>query len=297
MTVVPREERVIGALGVPPSISRCTVFAALLFAILGACVLMMMVAFWGLGAHHGFARFVARVVPIPAATVDGRVVWYHEVVERANALERLSGVAEDASMDRALVLAERHVKTEQLAEVLQVVLQDDDVTNADEVWSDLAVLSTTAGWSQGDVRDFGVAAYVRAARVELAALENSALQALARARLESVQLKYQQGIGFADLAGEYGEGDAVLTAGDIGYVDPESLPEALRTVAKTISVDEVSAITETQYAFWLVKAEDVIVNDDGTRSVWLRVIEVKKDLLGDIVDEQMKTARVREFLR
>ena len=54
---------------------------------------------------------------------------------------------------------------------------------------------------------------------------------------------------------------------------------------------------QTHRAFWIVKAEDVIENDDGTRSVWLRVIEVKKDVLGDIVDERMETARVREFLR
>ena len=57
---------------------------------------------------------------------------------------------------------------------------------------------------------------------------------MARARMESIQLKLQQGIAFADLAAEYGEGDAVLTDGDIGYVDPESLPEELRTVAKAL---------------------------------------------------------------
>lgn len=296
MTVVLREEHATGPLGVPPRISRRTVVAALSFAVVGACVFAMLVSFWGLGAHHGVARFVARVVPIPAAVVDGRVVWYREVVERANALEILSNVPATESMDHALLLAERYAIVRNLADDLGVEWTG-HVAAASPVSHALAGLVDSAGWTGRDKIRYYVGAYVREGLVEEAALENTELQALARARLESVQLKYQQGIGFADLAGEYGEGGAVLTAGDIGYVDPESLPEELRTVAKSIATGEVSAITETQYAFWLVKAEDVVENEDGTRSVWLRVIEVKKDLIGDIVDEQMKSARIREFLR
>lgn len=295
MTVVLREERATGPLGVSPRISQRTVVVALGFAIVGACVLTLLVAFWGLGTHHGFARVVARVVPVPAAVVDGRVVWYHEVVERANALEILSDVSSDESMDRALMLAERYAIVQNLADDLDLPHQNVGATSPKR--DALRALIDEAGWSGRDQFRYAVGAYALAENVEEAALGNVALQATARARLENIQLKYQQGIGFADLAGEYGEGQAVLTAGDIGYVDPESLPEELRTVAKTIAVGEVSAITETQYAFWLMKAEDVIEVEDGTRSVWLRVIEVKKDLLGDIVDEQMKTARIREFLK
>lgn len=262
MTVVPRDERRVAAATV--LVSRRAVFAALAFTVVGAGVLSLLVSFMVIHAHHGIARVAARIVPVPAAVVDGRVVWYATVVERAIALETVADVPHEDAMARALVLAKRRAVLDNLAAEFGI-----------EQYADQ---------------------YVLAKQVEAAALGDAALQATARGRLERVQLKYEQGIRFADLAGEYGEGAAALTAGSLGYVNPMTLPEDLKTVASTIAGGEVSDIVETTYAFWLVKAEDVIESEDGTRSVWLRVIEVKKDLLGDVVDERLEKARVREFL-
>lgn len=288
----------------PSAVSRRAVAVALGFAVVGVCALSIFAAFFVFHAHHGAWRFVARVAPIPAAVVDGRVVWYHEVVERANALEKIDGVPPDVSMARALLRTERRAILLTLADRLDISITNDEIDGATEVWSDLAVLETVAGWTSRDVARYGVAAYMLAERVETAALADASLQATARARIERVQLKYEQGIGFADLALEYGEGDAAPSAGDIGFVDPATLPEELKTVASTIAAGDVSGIVETPFAFWMVKAEEVIENGSstalgtfgGTRSVWLRVIEVKKDLLGDVIDEQLRTARVRVFL-
>lgn len=281
-----------------PLRSRRMLIVVLAFVGVGVCVIALLVTFMVFGAHHGVARFVARVVPVPAAIVNGHIVWYHEVVERANALEGVSRVLHDDAMARALLLAERSAIIEELAEELHVrTLPAAKEGLEGERSAYFAALTTQAGWTQRDVERYVVDVYARDIAVEEAAFGAAPLQATARAKIESIQIKLQQGIGFADLATEYSEGDAALTAGDIGYVSPEDLPEELRTVAKTIAVDEVSDIVQTHRAFWLVKAEGVIEAEDGTRSVWLRVIEIKKDLLGDIVDERMKTARIREFLR
>lgn len=309
MTVVYRDDAQAGhaALQTPGTrVSRTPVVVALAFTAVGVAVAAVLTTFLVVHAHHGVARFAARVIPVPAAVVDpstslgtgSRIVWYREVVERANALEALSDVPVNESMARALMLAERSAIVDALADELHPrTLPLAEGESEGERSADFAALTTIAGWTQRDAQRYAVDVYARDIAVEEAAFDDASLQAMARARMESIQLKLQQGIAFADLAAEYGEGDAVLTDGDIGYVDPESLPEELRTVAKTIAVDEVSSIVQTHRAFWIVKAEDVIENDDGTRSVWLRVIEVKKDVLGDIVDERMKTVRVREFLR
>lgn len=253
-----------------PVRTRRLLIGVFLFAGVGVAVAAVLAMFLVFGAHHGVARVIARVVPVPAAVVDGRVVWYREVSERANALEALEELTPDAAMDRALMLAEHAAMVANLAEELHV----------------------GAPTPTGAIMD----AVARDAAVEEAAFDNAALQATARARMESVQLKLRQGIAFADLAAQYGEGDAVLTDGDIGYVHPDDLPEELRTVARTIAAGATSDIVQTHRAFWLVKAEDVLESDDGARSVRLRVIEVKKDVLGDVVDERLKTARVREFI-
>ncbi len=305
MTVVYRDDAQAGhaALQTPGTrVSRTPVVVALAFTAVGVAVAAVLTTFLVVHAHHGVARFAARVIPVPAAVVDGRIVWYHEVVERANALEALSNVPHDDAVARALLLAERSAIVDGLAEELQVAIpllfeEGAGVVVASEAAENLAILETLAKMTHRDALRYGVDALLRDSAVEQAILDDAPSQATARAKIENIQMKLQQGIAFPDLATEYSEGDAALTAGDIGYVDPESLPEELRTVAKTIAVDEVSSIVQTHYAFWLVKAEDVIEAEDGTRSVRLRVIEVKKDLLGDIVDEKLKTARIREFLR
>ncbi len=263
---------------VPQPVSRRVVWSVSIFCAIVGVVCTMLILFLYFGAHRGFASVLARIVPVPAAVVDGRVVWYSEVSERANALERISGVPSGEAMHRALLLSERYAVVKNLSDELRVTPEP---FHAGE--------SSLPPLYQAVLR--------RESRLEAAVFLSERLQSASRSKIEAIQLKLQQGIGFADLATEYSEGDAAVFGGDIGYVNPSMLPEELQTTAKTLAAGETSSIVETPYGFWLAKAEDVIESEGEERLILLRVIEIKKDLLGDVVDAELRRVRVREFLR
>lgn len=262
----------------PQPVSRRVVWSVSIFCIIVGVMCTTSILFLYFGAHRGFAATLARIVPFPAAIVDGRVVWYSEVSERANALERISGVPSGEAMQRALLLSERYAVVKNLSDELRVTSEPF-----------YAGESSLPPLYQEVLR--------RESRLEAAVFSSERLQGASRAKIEAIQFKLQQGIGFADLATEYSEGDAAVFGGDIGYVNPSTLPEELQTTAKTLAAGETSSIVETAYGFWLAMADDVMHDESEERLISLRVIEIKKDLLGDVVDAELRRVRVREFLR
>lgn len=262
MTVVLREEplRPLAKFVVPRSVMIVTA----LFSLLVALAVSVVGAYYYLHVHHGAGLTIAKVLPLPAVLVNGRVVWYVEVAETANALESEAQLNHAEAIERALLLEIREELMAQVAAELGVNVEADKLAFA------------TA--------------------LEAAVLASPEYQSGARARLERLQIKLDQGLPFYDLAVQYSEGASAAAGGDLGYVDPASLPEDLASTALTLSVGTISNIVATRASFWLAEAEDVIENDDG-KSVWLRVIEVKKDLLGVIIDDEYARANVRQLLR
>ncbi len=261
--------------------SRVFRFAVVGGLVVGCGVAGILVAFWYFHLHHGFSKTLAQLIPVPAAIVDGNVVWYGEVVKNATALEDDAGLASVEAMHRGLVLAERYAVTEKIGSILGVA------TNEDRLAYDMAV--------------------------EQALLTSASYQGEARSRIERLQAKLTQGIQFRDLATQYSEGASANVGGDLGYVDPAALPPDLNSVVQAMLSGTVSTITETRTSFWLVQCNGVKAPSDSlparatvsapsagggsSQLVWLRVIEIKKDLLGPIIDRAMLTANIREFVR
>ncbi len=245
--------------------SRVFVFIGVFGLVVGCGVVSILLAFWYFHVHNGFGKTLAQIIPVPAAIVDGNVVWYGEVAKNATALEDDAGLSSVEAMHRGLLLAERYEVTRQIGSTVGVDENDDRLV------------------------------YDRA--VEEALLASDNYQGEARSRIERLQAKLTQGIQFRDLATQYSEGASASVGGDLGYVDPAALPPDLNSVVQAMLPGTVSAITETRTSFWLVQCNEVIENGDGTKKAWLRVIEIKKDLLGPIIDRAMLTANIREFVR
>ncbi len=236
-----------------------------ILVVVAVLVAALLLAFWRGHIHHGFGKTLAQIFPVPAAAVDGKIVWYGEVVKNATALEDDAGLGSDEAIKRGLLLAERYAVTREIGSTLGVVKDNDRL------------------------------AYDTA--VEAALLQSDKYQGEARQRVERLAAKLTQGIQFKDLATQYSEGASASVGGDLGYVDPATLPPDLNSVVATMTAGMISSVVETRTSFWLVDCEDVIANDDGTKKVWLKVIEIKKDLLGPIVDRALAAADIKEFVR
>lgn len=277
---------------------RRFVLSVLAFLFLIAALASIAFGFYRAQAHHGFARFVARILPLPVARVDGEWVWYREVSERANALEAIAGLSSDEAVLRAIDLAERAAIVRMIAKELGVTVTNDEVTAFTTDDAELIALRDAAGLTESDYRRYGVTPYVLAQKTEAAVRASLVYQAPARARLERIVLKYDEGIPFADLALAYSEGDTAYLGGDLGYVDPAMLPSPLGTAAASLATDSMSDILETEDAFWLLYAVDrLAAEDEATAMVRVRAIAIKKDLLGDVVDHALLTTKVTLWLR
>ncbi len=293
MSVVPKHETLltVATEKIPRSL---TVLLVVMFVV-AAWVTGVIVVFGYLQLHHGVFRTLARYAPFPAMVVDGHVVWYREVSERANALEVLTGLDAEAAVAQATTLAVRHRALLALADQLGVSVPESEreaFVASDEV---LTVLRTQAVWTERQYVRWGAASYVFAQKVEVAGLHDATVQAEARARVVRVQEKRRQGIPFYNLAVQYSDGQTAAQGGDAGYVDPATLPAALAAWAATAVNEDESDILETDTSFWLLRAEDVIDSGDG-RLVWLRVIEQKKDLLAALLATYVDDMTVVQFL-
>lgn len=262
MTVVLREEPVL-----PIQKFRFPrrVLAVLTVGIFFALAVgLLVVSFLFIHAHHGFWLSAARITPMPAALVDGRVVWYGDVAVTANALEDEAELSDEEAIQRALLLEARAVIAERLGDELGVERNDDRLIYATEL--------------------------------EAAVLASDKYQSDARAKAERLLLKMEQGLPFYDLAVQYSEGASAAVGGDLGYVDPQSLPEYLRTAAITMTPGVVSGVIATDESFWLAEVQEG-EQPEGSQLVWLRVIEVKKDLLGAVVDREFVAAEIKQLMR
>lgn len=262
MTVVLREEPVLPIQKLYlPRRALAMLIVGIFFAL---AVGLLVVSFLFIHAHHGFWLQAAKVVPMPVAVVDNRVVWYRDVAMTANALEQEADLSNEEAIQRALLLEARAVIAERLGDELGVKRSDDRL--------------------------------VYAADLEAAVLASDKYQSDARAKAERLLLKMEQGLPFYDLAVQYSEGASAAVGGDLGYVDPQSLPEYLRTAALTLTPGVVSGVIATDESFWLAEVQQSEVTEDS-QLVWLWVIEVKKDLLGAVVDREFAAAEIRQLMR
>lgn len=263
MTVVLREEPVIPKVQYefPRSVLIIGGFVIAVVVALFSCAF----AFLYLHSHHGAGRVLANIVPMPAAIVDDRMVWYREISETANILEADAGLHENEAIDRALILAIRANVMETLAVDLSVEQVDDTLV------------------------------FLR--HLESAVLASDVYQSDARGRLERIVTKLAEGLPFYDVATQYSDHASSANAGDLGYIDSATLPPDIQAGLEQVMVGAVSDILETEKSFWLYLVEDRLVDEAGRTTTWLRVIEIKKDLLGTVVDAQLSQADVRVFLR
>lgn len=223
-------------------------------------------------AHRGVFRTAARIVPFPALLVAGDVVWYRELSERANTLEEVAGLEGEEAFARAVDLAIRHTALLALAEDLAV----DTLRGAAKVRSEEVAF---------------------AGAVETASLRSAELQDAARGRAVRAQEKVRQGVPFAIVAAQYSEGEHAVFGGDLGYVELSTLPSALAAFAESAVVGEASDVLETDMAFWLLRVEDRLAGVDGGGMVWLRAIEIKKDLLADLLDAWVADASIVQLIQ
>jgi parvulin-like peptidyl-prolyl isomerase len=221
-----------------------------------------------------FAQAVARVMPIPAAIVDGRMVTMHEFILEGKLTESFidfnaqDGTAPVEEVTRGQVLDGLVAKTA----AIRIARKQGISVSQEEIDEYFSQLAQQAGMTDEIARDFITAAFAtdlqtyknRVIRPELyrsklaeAVQASEELLGPVNARAEALYARLVSGeITFEDAAQESSEDpSSAQVGGDIGYFNQVSIPEDVREQILALEEGEFTPVLETEGGRVIIKVE------------------------------------------
>jgi len=230
---------------------------------------------------------VERILCIPIGYEDGNILWYPSIARLAHGIaasDNRTAVAEGDYL-QAIDATVRRNALESIAISEGVAVSDSDVAAAVQWTDDIRSFEALAGWNDDEYLVFVQRSFVLSNAVESAILAEESYQAEAHARMKDIQAKLELGIAFDDVANEYSEDPATAQSkGSFGYVLPAEVDPAFAPVF-LLPFNAVSSVIITEDSYWILRIEDSVTDESGTRT-FLRGIAIKKRMLADILDER-----------
>jgi PPIC-type PPIASE domain len=225
---------------------------------------------------------------VPIGTESGHLLWYPHIARLARGIAAADGRGEVTESDyaQAIDATVRRNALEDLAEELGVTLTDDAVQSSITWTDDIRAFQTLAGWSDDEYAEYVVRGFVLATTTEEALLKSDAYRDASIARMSDIQSKITLGIAFEDIAKEYSEDPVTAQSkGSFGYVLPDEVDAAFAPVFD-LPMSTISDVITTLDAYWVLRTEDSVTDESGTR-ILLRGIAIKKASLADVLDAKV----------
>lgn len=287
MTVVWHHEHRMHERYVAPERSRIISFLALAIVILGV-VFAGGWFFWKGWRSGVFPPVVERTLYVPIGFADGHVLWFPGAARLARGIAAADGrsAVSEADYAQALDALVRRNALEDLANEENVSVSNADVAAAMDWTDDIRAFETLAGWSDSEYLNTIERSFVLSNAVENAILADESLQAKAHERMTDIQSKLALGILFEDVAKEYSEDPVTAQIkGSFGYVLPTEVDAAFAPVF-SLQKNTVSDVITGADAYWILRVEDAVPDEHGTRYL-LRGIAIKKATLASVLDDRV----------
>ncbi len=270
--------------------------------------IFLMVFCWnGLSVRHWDSapvRFVTAIIPIPAATVNGAIVSYHDVLKRKDVLVWSSPdqeVNEEQLLSAALDVLIEQEAARQIAKKMGVEVTRDEVNAAREKligeMSDADYKKKIKEELNMSDRAFTASVLeplALAQALESAVLASSEEQSAPKAEALGVLASLNAGESFSSLAQAHSDDPSAESGGDLGYLTQATLPAGWDALLSTPEGGR-TPIMETDRAFVVAEATWLVGNEDDVQ-IRTRAIIIKKRQLSEVVDQFIQTSTVRRFL-
>lgn len=240
----------------------------------------------------GSVRALTKIVPVPAASVNGEMVFYDDVA----ALSALTEATDDDEEDpfaAALEVAIRRKHVEQFAE--QFGIDGDQLLKESTEKVDQELLQQL-GWSEKMYRRHILRPLLIAQALEREIYASEVYQRPARQRMEGIVNDIELGVDFTDLAIQHSEGGAAPAGGDIGYVKRDELDQGLEDLFD-LEVEKYSDILESDTYFAVGYAYDAIEVEEEREQVGLQIITINKQTLAEALEAYIPEQEVKVFVR
>lgn len=295
--------------------------------IAGGAVLLALAAFgFGLyryGWHGGVTEVVTKVLPYPAAIVEGRPIRYSEYQEDLEVLQRFyeaergraaAGSVFPTQEELKKRVLDRLVKDElayALAERYGVVVSSDDVKETyDTTILEQTSLDAAGGKARAEARAaetleelYGLRPsqfktrvlhpFLIRQKLEAAIHEDEALNVEKRKRAEAALAELVGGKPFKDVALLYSEDPGVAAnGGDRGMIGRGILSPEIETAAFALKDGETSGVVKSLNGYHVLRVTERQEHGGETTKVHLHEIVVRPLQLDDYLEAQKKTASI-----
>jgi hypothetical protein len=273
---------------------------------------------YGLGGTTLPSRFIASLLPMPVALVNGTPVslhdWQHQTTTLYSYYRREQ--VKDADITLPTV---RNTKEYVLDRMIDQALIKDvayryniQVTQA-EINSQLEKVAVEAGgtdallqqlkelygWSIYDFSREIVEPLLLKAKVEIALQQDDRLNIASRKKAEQVMAMVRERPDqFAVLATQYSEDITALSGGDLGYFGIGDMVPEFDAAVASLEPGEVSDLVKTRFGYHIIQLEEKLYDDDGelgqfkARQILIRGIDVD-----DYLAQLKKEARIWVLVR
>ncbi len=297
----------------------------------GAAVAALVLFGFGLyryGWKGGVTQVITKVLPYPAAIVEGRVIRYSEyqedlaVLERFYEAERARAVPGSVFPSREELKArvlDRLIKdelAEALAERYGVAVSSDDVKDTYEsTILEQASLDAAGGKARAEARAaetleqlYGLRPsqfktrvlhpFLIRQKLEAAIQGDEELNAEKRKKAEAALEELRSGKAFKEVALAYSEDPAVTAnGGDRGMIGRGLLPPEVEAAAFALQDGETSGVVKSVFGYHVLRVAARQASSGETAKVHLHEILIRPIQLDDYLEVQRKTASIIIFVQ
>lgn len=246
-------------------------------------VVVLFIGIMGVGVYafnweDSFTNRVTKVLPYPAAVVNGRVVFYHQYLEQLSIVEKyqvefkkvdfksedgktvLTQIRKD-TMDR---LIEDSIVSSQAVK-LKVTVSNKELTDSFNQLvksnggdtSFASVLKQYYGLTPAEFKDEIYKSRLLRQKVSEKFASDESMNADAKAKAEEVLAKVNAGEDFATLAKQYSQDTTASAGGDLGFFAKGKMVPEFETAAFALKAGEVSGLVKTVYGYHIIKVTEI----------------------------------------
>lgn len=247
----------------------------------GAVVLfvtVMGVGVYAFGWEDSFTTRATKVIPYPAAVVNGRVVFYHSYLEQLSIVEKyqkeFKKVDFKSDEGKKILVQVRKDTMDRLVEdslvsaeavKLKVTVSDKELndsfnqlvkSNGGDT-SFASVLKQYYGLTPTEFKNEIYKSRLLRQKVAEKFANDESVNAEAKTKAEDVLAKVKAGEDFATLAKQYSQDTTASTGGDLGLFGKGKMVPEFETAAFALKAGEVSGIVKTVYGYHIIKVTEV----------------------------------------
>lgn len=249
-----------------------------LVALVVVFIGVMAVGIYGYNWEDQFTSRVSKVVPFPAAMVNGRVIFYHTYLEQLAIVEKYQvefkktdfksdegkKILAQTRKDTMSRLIEDTLVSAEAAK-LKVTVSSKDLTdyfnrlvtsNGGEA-SFASVLKQYYGLTPAEFKEEIYKPRLLRQKVAEKFASDESVNAEAKAKAEEILVKVKAGEDFATLAKQYSQDTTASAGGDLGFFAKGKMVSEFENAAFALKVGEVSGLVKTVYGYHIIKVTEI----------------------------------------